>query len=63
MLTRTLCPVVVAATMMAPHVSHFEGTRRVIEHIERHVCPTITSDQLLGGEPFRFAADIGASRP
>lgn len=60
MLTRTLCPVVVAATMMAPHV---EGTRRVIEYIERHVCPTITSDQLLGGEPFRFAADIGASRP
>ena len=46
-----------------PFVSHVEGTRRVIEHIERHVCPTITSDQLLGGEPFRFAADIGASRP
>lgn len=40
-----------------PFVSHFEGTRRVIDHIERHVCPTITSDQLLGGTPFRFAGD------
>lgn len=38
-----------------PYVSHVEGTRRVIAHIERHVCPTITSDQVLGGEPFRFA--------
>jgi len=46
-----------------PFVSHFEGTRRVIDHIERHVCPTITSDQLIGGEPFRFAADTGAERP
>ncbi len=40
-----------------PYVSHFEGTRRVIAHIERFVCPTITSDQLIGGMPFRFAGD------
>lgn len=40
-----------------PFVSHFEGTRRVIDHIERHVCPTITSDQLIGGTPFQFAGD------
>jgi nicotinamidase-related amidase len=45
-----------------PFVSHFEGTRRVISHIERHICPTITSDQLIGGEPFRFAGDTGAAR-
>jgi len=42
---------------MWPYVSHFEGTDRIISHIERHVCPTITSDQVLGGEPFRFQGD------
>ncbi len=42
-----------------PYVSHFEGTRRVISHIERFVCPTITSDQLIGGQPFRFIGDSG----
>ena len=40
-----------------PYVSHFEGTRRVISHIERYVCPTITSDQWLGGASFRFTED------
>ena len=37
-----------------PHVSHNEGTQLIIEHIEKYVCPTITSDQILGGEPFQF---------
>lgn len=37
-----------------PHVSHNEGTALIIAHIERHVCPTMTSDQILGGDPFRF---------
>jgi nicotinamidase-related amidase len=40
-----------------PYVSHFEGTARIIEHIEKYVCPTITSDQVLGGQPFRFKGD------
>lgn len=40
-----------------PYVSHFEGTRRIISHIERYVCPTMTSDQWLGGTPFQFAGD------
>ncbi len=40
-----------------PYVSHFEGTRRVISHIERYVCPTISSDQILGGEEFHFQGD------
>lgn len=40
-----------------PYVSHFSGTDLIIDHIERHVCPTITSDQLIGGTPFRFADD------
>jgi nicotinamidase-related amidase len=40
-----------------PYVSHFAGTDLIVAHIERHVCPTITSDQLLGGKPFRFKND------
>jgi nicotinamidase-related amidase len=39
---------------MPPFVDHFAGTELVIEHIERHWCPTITSDQIIGGQPFRF---------
>jgi nicotinamidase-related amidase len=42
---------------MPPMVSHFEGTRLIVAHIEKFVCPTITSDQLLGGKEFRFAGD------
>jgi nicotinamidase-related amidase len=43
----------------APYVSHFEGTRLIVAHIERYVCPTITSDQIIGGERFRFKGDTG----
>lgn len=41
----------------APFVSHFTGTDLIVEHIEKWVCPTVTSDQLLGGKEFRFAGD------
>ena len=37
-----------------PYVSHFKGTELIIEHIEKFVCPTITSDQVIGGKEFRF---------
>jgi nicotinamidase-related amidase/type 1 glutamine amidotransferase len=40
-----------------PFVSHFTGTDLIVEHIEKFVCPTITSDQLIGGRPFRFQHD------
>lgn len=40
-----------------PYVSHFTGTDLIVAHIERYVCPTVTSDQLLGGKPFRFQHD------
>jgi nicotinamidase-related amidase len=40
-----------------PQVDHFTGNDLVIAHVERFVCPTITSDQLLGGEPFRSKYD------
>ena len=39
-----------------PYVNHFTGTDLIVEHIEKFVCPTITSVNFLGGEPFRFAA-------
>src|SRR5262245_19536350 len=41
----------------APYVSHFEGTRLIVEHIEKYVCPTVTSDQVAGGSEFRFKGD------
>ncbi|MEE2641323.1 MAG: ThuA domain-containing protein [Planctomycetota bacterium] len=40
-----------------PYVSHYTGTDLVISHIEKHVCPTISSDQILGGREFRFPSD------
>jgi nicotinamidase-related amidase/type 1 glutamine amidotransferase len=41
----------------APYVSHFAGTDFIVQHIEKYWCPSITSADFLGGEPFRFAAD------
>ena len=41
----------------SPFVQHHSGTDLIVEHIEKYVCPTITSDQLLGGKPFRFSTD------
>ncbi len=40
-----------------PFVDHFTGTDLVIGHIEKYVCPTTTSDQFLGGKPFRSKYD------
>jgi nicotinamidase-related amidase/type 1 glutamine amidotransferase len=41
-----------------PFVSHFRGTDLIVEHIEKFVCPTITSDQILGGTSFKFKGDV-----
>ena len=40
-----------------PYVSHFSGTDLIVEHIEKRVCPTVTSVDILGGSPFRFKND------
>lgn len=40
-----------------PYVSHFTGNDLIVSHIEKFVCPTITSDQLIGGKAFRFKDD------
>ena len=42
---------------MWPHVNHHTGTDLIIEHIEKHVCPTILSSDLIGGPPHRFFDD------
>ncbi len=39
---------------MRPLVDHFQGTDLMIEHVERYWCPTFTSNQIMGGEPFAF---------
>jgi hypothetical protein len=33
---------------------HLWGNEQMIAHIERHWCPSLTSDQLVGGVPFQF---------
>lgn len=44
-------------SQMRPQVDHFTGTDLVVDHVEKYWCPTITSVDLVGGKPFRFAAD------
>ena len=39
-----------------PFVSHVRGTELFIQHAEKRICPTVTSDQILGGKPFEFSA-------
>ena len=39
-----------------PFVSHTRGTELFIQHVEKRICPTITSDQMIGGQPFAFSA-------
>jgi nicotinamidase-related amidase len=44
-----------------PYVDHYTGTDLFIEHVEKYICPTVTSDQILGGRPFRFSTDPRAA--
>jgi len=37
---------------------HFEGLAKIIAHVEKYWCPTITSDQITRRKPFRFAEDV-----
>lgn len=37
-----------------PPISHFRGTELVVEHIEKRICPTITSTTFTGKPGFRF---------
>lgn len=40
-----------------PGVSHFDGTDRVVGHVERYWCPTFVSTDITGKPAFRFKAD------
>jgi nicotinamidase-related amidase len=40
---------------------HCWGTEQIVAHIERRWCPTVTSDQLVGGLPFQFTGGLRAS--
>jgi len=42
---------------MRPFVNHFTGTDLIVEHIEKFVCPTITSTALTGKPAFLFRED------
>jgi len=43
---------------MRPFVPHFAGTDLIVRHIERYWCPSVTSADLLGGQPFKFSKDV-----
>ncbi|MEN9635928.1 MAG: hypothetical protein RL077_4332 [Verrucomicrobiota bacterium] len=46
-----------------PFVSHERGTDLFIQYVEKRICPTVTSDQILGGQPFKFStATAGKKR-
>jgi len=40
-----------------PFVPHVIGTELMIEHVEKYWCPSVTSADLIGGQPFRFSED------
>lgn len=40
-----------------PYVDHYRGTELFLEHVEKYIGPTITSDQILGGLPFTFSGN------
>ncbi len=45
-----------------PFVSHTRGTELFIQYVEKRICPTITSDQFIGGQPFAFSAATAEKR-
>jgi hypothetical protein len=47
-----------------PFVDHFRGTQIFLDHMEKFIGPSITSDQIIGGAPFAFRDDpYGRSGP
>lgn len=45
-----------------PYVDHFTGNDLVVSYVERYVCPSITSDQILSGQAIRFNGDKRTTR-
>ena len=44
---------------VSPEFNHFRGTDLIVEHIEKHLCPTITSTGFTKEPAFRFREDTG----
>jgi nicotinamidase-related amidase len=40
-----------------PGISHFAGTDRMVEHVEKFWCPSLSSSDITGKAPFRFQGD------
>jgi hypothetical protein len=40
-----------------PGVDHFKGTDLMVEHVEKHWCPSFTSSDITGKPAFRFKED------
>ncbi|MFM7928315.1 MAG: hypothetical protein ACKO9Q_11425, partial [Pirellula sp.] len=40
-----------------PFVDHYTGNDLMIGYVEEHICPTVTSNQLIGGKPVVFVND------
>jgi len=45
-----------------PSVDQFTANDLMIWHIEKYWCPSITSNQIIGGRPFQFAAERTCGR-
>jgi nicotinamidase-related amidase len=45
-----------------PYVDHFTGNDLVVSYVEQFICPTFTSDQILGGLPVQFKGDRRPTR-
>lgn len=44
-----------------PYVSHFDGNDLIFKYIETFVCPTTTSNNILGGDAFEFSGQRAAA--
>jgi acetyl esterase/lipase/nicotinamidase-related amidase len=58
-----LCRDLTDALFQSPSagIDQFRGTELVVEHIEKHICPTITSESITGQAAFRFKGDVGTA--
>jgi len=45
-----------------PFVSHTRGTELFIDYLEKRIAPTITSSQIISGQPFRFSSATAGSK-
>ncbi len=44
-------------------IDQFRGTELIVEHIEKHICPTITTKSIMSDAEFRFRGDSDPPSP